>query len=170
MAGDNTGLANLASTGMLGTASAVYFSGTLDGHPSQLHDLMSQGADLVVTDTNRKQAMRWDGLTAITGFTETPSENLTTSDPSDSPLELFPGTGNDTKTHGLLRRSRQRDRLQLRQPGVVPAREPGLPGGRRQPGHLVGDGRLHPQPHWAMVAALAPASGHGGRGHAWCSR
>ncbi len=98
VAGDNTGLANLASTGMLGTASAVYFSGTLDPHPSQLHDLMSQGADLVVTDTNRKQAMRWDGLTAITGFTETPSENLTTSDPSDSPLELFPGTGNDSKT------------------------------------------------------------------------
>jgi arabinofuranan 3-O-arabinosyltransferase len=98
VAGDNTGLANLASTGMLGTTSAVYFSGTLDKQPSQLHDLMSQGADLVVTDTNRKQAMRWDGLTAITGFTETPSENLTTSDPSDSPLELFPGTGNDTKT------------------------------------------------------------------------
>ncbi|HUA96679.1 MAG TPA: alpha-(1-_3)-arabinofuranosyltransferase family protein, partial [Acidimicrobiales bacterium] len=98
VAGDNTGLANLASTGMLGTTSAIYFSGTLDPHPSQLHDLMSQGADLVVTDTNRKEAMRWDGLTAITGFTETPSENLTSSDPSDSPLELFPGTGNDTKT------------------------------------------------------------------------
>ena len=45
----------------------------------------------MVTDTNRKQAFRWDTLTANAGATETPSENPAKTDPSDSPIDLFPG-------------------------------------------------------------------------------
>ena len=47
----------------------------------------------MVTDTNRKQAFRWDTLTANAGYTETPGENPAKTDLSDSPIELFPGTG-----------------------------------------------------------------------------
>ena len=52
----------------------------------------------MVTDTNRKQAFRWDTLTANAGYTETPSENPAKTDLSDSPVELFPGTGISSKT------------------------------------------------------------------------
>ena len=35
--------------------------------------LLASGRDLVVTDTNRKQAFRWDTIAANTGYTETPA-------------------------------------------------------------------------------------------------
>ena len=98
MAGDATGVNNLAGLGMLNTASAIYYAGTLATiRPAQ--QLASQGAQLVLTDTNRKQAFRWDTLTANGGYTETPDENPAKTDLSDSPVELFPGTGITSKTY-----------------------------------------------------------------------
>src|SRR6202034_268244 len=90
MEGDATGLNNLAGLGLLNTDSAIYYAGTLATHPAQLQSLASQGAQLVVTDTNRKQAFRWDTLTANSGYTETPSDN---------PAKLFPGTTITSKTY-----------------------------------------------------------------------
>ncbi len=99
MEGDATGLNNLAGLGLLNTDSAIYYAGTLADEPVRLHDLASQGAQLVVTDTNRKEAFRWDTLTANSGYTETPSENPAKSDLSDSPIELFPGTTITSKSY-----------------------------------------------------------------------
>ncbi|HEX4702268.1 MAG TPA: hypothetical protein VH352_09100, partial [Pseudonocardiaceae bacterium] len=99
MEGDATGLNNLAGLGLLNTNSAIYYAGTLATKPAQLHQLASQGAQLVVTDTNRKQAFRWDTLTANAGYTETPDENPAKTDLSDSPIELFSGTGVPSKTY-----------------------------------------------------------------------
>jgi hypothetical protein len=98
VSGDATGLNDLAGLGLLSTASAIYYSGTLHSDPSRLRALAQQEAQLVVTDTNRKQAFRWDTLSANAGLTETPTENLAKSDPSDSPVELFPGAPVTTKT------------------------------------------------------------------------
>ncbi|HSZ36960.1 MAG TPA: alpha-(1-_3)-arabinofuranosyltransferase family protein [Acidimicrobiales bacterium] len=98
MEGDATGLNNLAGLGLLNTSSAIYYAGTLGAKP-QLKQLASQGAQLVVTDTNRKQAFRWDTLTANAGYTETPDENPAKTDLSDSPIELFPGSGITSKTN-----------------------------------------------------------------------
>ena len=81
---------NLAGTGLLNGDSALYYAGTLDGKTSQLTQLLGDGATLAVTDTNRKQAFRWDTLTANYGETETPSENPAKTTLSDSPIELFP--------------------------------------------------------------------------------
>ena len=99
MEGDATGLNNLAGLGLLNTDSAVYYAGTLANDPARLADLASQGAQLVLTDTNRKQAFRWDTLTANAGYTETPDENPAKSDLSDSPVELFPGTTITSKSY-----------------------------------------------------------------------
>ncbi len=99
MEGDATGLNNLAGLGLLNTDSAIYYAGTLAGDSTHLHDLASQGAQLVLTDTNRKQAFRWDTLTANAGYTETPSDNPAKTDLSDSPIELFPGTGASSKSY-----------------------------------------------------------------------
>ncbi len=99
MEGDATGLNNLAGLGLLNTTSAIYYAGTLADHPARLRNLAAQGAHLVLTDTNRKQAFRWDTLTANAGATETPGENPATTDLSDSPIELFPGTGITSKSY-----------------------------------------------------------------------
>ncbi|HXW35697.1 MAG TPA: discoidin domain-containing protein, partial [Acidimicrobiales bacterium] len=72
--------------------------GTLDTDQSRLRQLMQSGATLVVTDTNRKEAFRWDTLAANYGSTETPSQNPQTTDLSDSPIELFPHAGIDAKS------------------------------------------------------------------------
>jgi len=98
VAGDATGLENLAGLGMLDTNSAVYYSGTLDTKPKQLKKLLADGAALVVTDTNRKQAFRWDTLSANYGETETPSQNPAKTDPSDSPIDLFAGAPANSKS------------------------------------------------------------------------
>ena len=98
MEGDATGLNNLAGLGLLNTDSAVYYAGTLAKDPPRLQALAAQGAQLVLTDTNRKQAFRWDTLTANAGYTETPDENPAKTDLSDSPIELFPGTTISSKT------------------------------------------------------------------------
>ena len=98
ISGDAVGLENLAGLGLLNTTSALYYSGTLDTHPDQMKSLAAQGAQLVVTDTNRKQAFRWNTLNANTGATETPDENPAKTDLSDSPVELFPGAGLGSKT------------------------------------------------------------------------
>ncbi len=99
MEGDATGLNNLAGLGLLNTDSAIYYAGTLASQPARLHGLSTQGAQLVLTDTNRKQAFRWDTLTANSGYTETPIDNPAKSDLSDSPIELFPGTDITSKSY-----------------------------------------------------------------------
>ncbi len=98
VAGDATGLEDLAGTGLLNGDSAIYYAGTLDGQPSQLKQLLGAGATLAVTDTNRKQAFRWDTLTANYGENETPSENPAKTTLSDSPIELFPAAPGNAHT------------------------------------------------------------------------
>ncbi len=98
VAGDATGLQNLANSGLLDTGSAIYYSGTLDSHSSQLSELLKGGATLVVTDTNRKEAFRWDTLTANYGYTETPSQDVAKTTLSDSPIDLFPGAPAGART------------------------------------------------------------------------
>ena len=96
--GDATGLDNLAGLGLLNPNNAIYYAGTLAGDPTRLRQLASQGAHLVLTDTNRKQAFQWASMTANNGYTETPSDNPAKTDPSDSPIELFPDAGVSTKS------------------------------------------------------------------------
>ncbi len=98
VAGDATGLENLAGTGLLNGDSTLYYAGTLDGRKSQLTQLLGDGATLAVTDTNRKQAFRWDTLTANYGETETPADNPAKTTLSDSPIELFPAAPADAHT------------------------------------------------------------------------
>jgi arabinofuranan 3-O-arabinosyltransferase len=96
---DAVGLNNLAGLGLLNTSSALYYTGTLDKDKPLMKNLATQGAQLVVTDTNRKQAFRWNTLNANTGATETPDEHPAKTDLSDSPVELFPGTSISSKTY-----------------------------------------------------------------------
>ena len=98
VAGDGAGLVNLAPTGLLDTASSVFYSGTLANEPARLHALASNGAALVITDSNRKQGFRWDTISSTAGATETATEDPRRTDPTDAPIELFPAARLSAKT------------------------------------------------------------------------
>lgn len=98
VSGDGTGLENLASTGLLNTTSAVFFSGTLVKDQGRISSLLKNGAAIAITDTNRKQGFRWDTISSTAGATETAQEDPQRSDPTDAPIELFPAAPLTAKT------------------------------------------------------------------------
>ena len=100
VAGDATGLESLAAQGLLGTSGAVYYAATLDSDPALLRRLAAEGATLVVTDTNRKQSYRWNGLSSNAGQLETAAQDTTTRTPSSSPLDLFSTATDPTPPSG----------------------------------------------------------------------
>jgi hypothetical protein len=101
VAGDASGLETLAAQGILDTRSAVYYAGVLDRHPALLRRLAADGATLVVTDSNRRQGFRWNGLGDNAGQVlpahGTPTATITTRTPTDSPIHLFT-TSTDPRT------------------------------------------------------------------------
>jgi len=98
VAGDASGVVGAASVGLLSGNPTILYSGTLDTDKTLRTATLSKPADLVVTDTNRKQGYRWNSLNQNTGYTETAAQGPDTSDPSDAPLDLFPGAPADAQT------------------------------------------------------------------------
>lgn len=99
VAGDGDGLVDAASLGILTARQASFYAASYptaaDGGFSTVYD---QGADLLVSDTNRKRARRWGTLRETTGYTERAGEKPLVWDPNDQRLELFPGAGDDAYT------------------------------------------------------------------------
>ena len=152
MEGDATGLNNLAGLGLLNTNSAIYYAGTLADKPVRLKDLSSQGAQLVLTDTNRKQAFRWDTLTANAGYTETPGENPAKKRPERQPDRVVPGHHHLEQDVLVLRGRSERDGQQLRELGVLHTGEPGLQRHRRRLRHGLDHRNLRARPGRPVVA------------------
>jgi len=94
--GDGEGLVDLAAAGVLNGESTVLYSAALKG--SSLTQALHSGADLVVTDSNRKRAERWGNVRDSTGYTETANEQPLVVDSEDFRLTPFPGAGTDTQT------------------------------------------------------------------------
>ncbi len=100
--GGGTGVADAAGTGLLAGHSTILYAGTLDTRPKLRSKILSGPADLVVTDTNRKQGFMWTSLNENTGYTETASQGPDRSNPSDAPINLFPGAPLDAKTTAVF--------------------------------------------------------------------
>ncbi|MHB1711303.1 MAG: alpha-(1-_3)-arabinofuranosyltransferase domain-containing protein [Acidimicrobiales bacterium] len=101
--GNASGLVNAAAAGLLAGNPTILYAGTLDTHKALRRRVLSHPANLVVTDTNRKQAFEWTSLTANTGYTETAAQRPNTSNPSDSPLDIFPKAPPDAQTTTVFR-------------------------------------------------------------------
>ena len=89
---------------------------------------LDQGADLVVTDTNRQRAARhWGAVRDMTGYTERAGAKALVADPGDKPLEPFPGAGDDTKT---VTEQRAASRRSWRRPMAIRSSSRPRPGRR----------------------------------------
>ncbi len=100
--GDASGLVSASSVGLLAGNPAILYAGTLDLDHRLAKETLSKPADLVVTDTNRKEGFEWNSLSENTGYTETASQPPDTSDPSDYPIDPFPGAPSDAQTTAVL--------------------------------------------------------------------
>ncbi len=100
--GDASGVVNASSVGLLAGNPTILYAGTLDTDATLRASVLARPADLVVTDTNRKQAFEWNTLSENTGYTETAAQGPDTSDPSDAPLNLFPKAPPDAQTTAVL--------------------------------------------------------------------
>lgn len=100
--GDGPGLVDLAGLGLLAGDPPVLYAGTLDtAAAARLATLQSGGAGgsapLVVTDTNRRQAFRWNTVQEVAGRTLGAGE-AQPADPNNAPLDIFPGAPADAQT------------------------------------------------------------------------
>jgi hypothetical protein len=98
LAGDGEGMVDVAGAGLLNPTQPVFYAADLDAHPGTLSQALTEGADLVVTDTNRLRAQRWGTIRDTYGYTEQPGETPLVPDPNDAPLPLFPGAGTGAYT------------------------------------------------------------------------
>jgi hypothetical protein len=97
VAGDGTGLVDMAAAGLLNDDTApILYSASLDG--AALQSTLADGAHLVVTDTNRRQGLRWSSVRENTGYTEQAGEVPLKTDPADNRLDVFPGSTDDDRT------------------------------------------------------------------------
>jgi arabinofuranan 3-O-arabinosyltransferase len=100
--GDASGIVNSASVGLLKDNPTILYAGTLDTNAPLRSRTLAKPAQLVITDTNRKQGYRWNSLNDNTGYTETAKQGPDTADPSDAPIVLFPGAPADAQTTAVL--------------------------------------------------------------------
>jgi arabinofuranan 3-O-arabinosyltransferase len=98
LSGDGDGVVDLASVGGLHPAQALFYSATFAADADGLDTLLRDGADLVVTDTNRTRARSWSTLRETAGYTEQAGEEPLVYKPGDQRLDLFPGADDDAFT------------------------------------------------------------------------
>lgn len=98
VAGDGDGLVSAASVGLITTDGIVLYSASNAGDAEALRRSLDDDATLVVTDSNRKQALRWSTVRDNIGYTERADEDPLVEDASDARLDLFGDAGTETQT------------------------------------------------------------------------
>ncbi|MEX0665436.1 MAG: alpha-(1-_3)-arabinofuranosyltransferase family protein [Acidimicrobiia bacterium] len=96
VAGSGDGLVDAAAAGLLEGDELVLYAASLGD--AELRDALRQGADLVVTDSNRRRARRWDTLRDETGMTERAGQTSLRDDISDYRLEPVSGNSDAERT------------------------------------------------------------------------
>ncbi|MGF7235052.1 MAG: alpha-(1-_3)-arabinofuranosyltransferase domain-containing protein, partial [Frankia sp.] len=106
VSGDGEGLVDASASGLLAQAvkqhRTVLYTAALLQRPGQLQQALANGAELVVTDSNRLRAQRWSSLRENYGYVEQVGVKPLTTDLNNNPLPLFPGAGTDSQTVAQL--------------------------------------------------------------------
>ncbi len=98
MSGSGEGIVDAAAAGIIGEGQPVLYSASFVKDPEGLQRALDDNAQLVLTDTNRRQARRWGTVRENVGYTERAGEKPLVDDPTDNRLDVFPGAGDDTRT------------------------------------------------------------------------
>ncbi|EIV93579.1 alpha-(1-_3)-arabinofuranosyltransferase family protein, partial [Frankia sp. QA3] len=102
VSGNGEALVDAAASGLLAepvaSGRAILYAPELASKPGELKQALDDGADLLVSDTNRLRAERWTGVRENFGYVEQPGVAPLTRDPNDNRLPLFPDetTANET--------------------------------------------------------------------------
>jgi len=86
LAGDAAGIVAGAETGAITGTTPVIYSASVSDDPEAVDQLLTDGARLVITDTNRKSARRWGSSRENDGLTEMADESPVVKDPTDNRL------------------------------------------------------------------------------------
>jgi len=89
MAGDGEGLVDAASVNLVNPLQPIFYVASTAGDQATFDRIYGNGADLLLTDTNRKRARRWGALRENAGYTERADE-VAPFDPTDQRLDVFP--------------------------------------------------------------------------------
>ena len=91
VSGNGDGLVAASAVGLLAGNPTIFYTGTLDTETALRKRVLAAKPTLVVTDTNPKQAYRWNGITENAGYIETAkSPHDAVDDPLNAPLEPVP--------------------------------------------------------------------------------
>jgi arabinofuranan 3-O-arabinosyltransferase len=88
--GGPDGIVDAAGAQLLQDDQAIFYAASFADDADELDQLLADGADLLVTDSNRQQGRRWGLIQQNTGYTERPGEKPKANDPSDQRLVVFP--------------------------------------------------------------------------------
>ncbi|MFI5041151.1 MAG: alpha-(1-_3)-arabinofuranosyltransferase family protein, partial [Acidimicrobiales bacterium] len=92
VAGDGQGLVDAAAAGILDARGGpILYSADLASNPAAMTAALADGADLLLTDTNRQRGQRWGTIRDNNGYTEQAGEQPITTDLTDNRLPVFPG-------------------------------------------------------------------------------
>ena len=99
LAGDGAGIVAWAGVGALDPDRVILYPASFADEPEGLEEQLEvPGSQLVVTDTNRRQARRWGSVRENDGYTERVGEEPLEVDPADNRLDKFPDAGDDSYT------------------------------------------------------------------------
>ena len=105
VSGDGDGLVAATSAGVIDPDRAILYSaGLLDEDDPAMFDIvLDQGADIVITDSNRRRARRWGAIRENEGYTEMAGEESLEYDVGDARLDIFPSASDDSFTVAVQR-------------------------------------------------------------------
>jgi arabinofuranan 3-O-arabinosyltransferase len=103
VAGSADGLVDAAGMGLVDPDQLVLFSASFAAEPERLVTALDDGADLLVTDSNRRRASRWGTIRETEGYTERADEEPLVHDPTDNRLDVFPDADSDAQTVAVQR-------------------------------------------------------------------
>ncbi|MCI3949731.1 MAG: type protein, partial [Acidimicrobiales bacterium] len=98
LAGDGEGVVEAAAAGVLDGRTPLFYSAALAADPALRERLLEGGADLVLTDSNRRRGRRWSTIWENTGATEQAGQEPLGDDITDNRLPVFPDAGDDAYT------------------------------------------------------------------------
>ncbi|HMC41947.1 MAG TPA: alpha-(1-_3)-arabinofuranosyltransferase family protein, partial [Acidimicrobiales bacterium] len=98
VAGDAEGVVEAGAAGLLDGTGPVIFAASGAADPALVTGALDLGADIVLTDTNRRRGRRWGTVRENYGYTERAGERPLVQDPSDARLPVFPRSTDEDRT------------------------------------------------------------------------